>query len=218
MLLQFYLMLVPLLWSTKRHGKSVSVRGPCPGMIVGSAAELNGGRSPLGGPGPLGRPRYSPTNCGQITLRKCAAQALFTQLSMLLLLLRVWGAVDTVHIKMLSHITPVGVGPTPPTCTLAPRPAAGSNTPPPPVHSLAAPVSSPLLSPASTAAGRSQPLDDLVVSLSPLCRLAAAASRRLEDEGHGRVPERPGGRQGRHRPQGLGTLCSLPPARQPAAS
>lgn len=27
-----------------------------------------------------------------------------------------------------------------------PRPAAGSNTPPPPVHSLAAPVSSPLLS------------------------------------------------------------------------
>jgi hypothetical protein len=137
MLLQFYLMLVPLLWSTKRHGKSVSVRGPCPGMIVGSAAELNGGRSPLGG-------RWAARATPQPTAARsrCAAQALFTQLSMLLLL-RVWGAVDTVHIKMLSHITPVGVGPTPPTCTLAPRPAAGSNTPPPPVHSLAAPVSSP---------------------------------------------------------------------------
>lgn len=86
-------------------------------MIVGSAAELNAPvASPLGG-------RWAARATPQPTAARsrCAAQALFTQLSMLLLL-RVWGAVDTVHIKMLSHITPVGVGPTPPTCTL-PSPA-----------------------------------------------------------------------------------------------
>lgn len=55
--------------STKLHGKSVSVRGPCPGMIVGRVSRRaeRSGRLTVGGP--LGRPRYSPTNCGQITLR-----------------------------------------------------------------------------------------------------------------------------------------------------
>lgn len=144
------------------------------------------------------------------------------KLCCVLLLLRVSNAMDTVHIRMSSHITPVGPTPTAPTCTRprprspppSGRPSCGikTNTPPPPVHSLAAP--SPLLSSTATptpAGGSTSPTPS---PPPPLCIAAAASRLSREDEGHRRVPERPGARQGRHRSQGLGMLCSLPPARR----
>jgi hypothetical protein len=93
--------------------------------------------------------------------------------------------VDPVHIKRLSTITPGGSN----APHLHARPAAASNTPLP-----RRPVSS-----SSTA--QHQP------SLASLHCSALPGER---DEGRGRGPERPGGRQGRNRPQRLGT-CLLPP-------
>jgi hypothetical protein len=183
-------------------------------MIVGRVSRRaeRSGRLTVGGP--LGRPRYSPTNCGQITLRSAGP---------------LYPAVHDDAAAATAAAQSVGRLGHGPHQDAEPHNSGGcgSNAPhlhagPPPRRGIKYAASARplprrprLLSPASTAAGSSQPLDDLVVSLSPLCRLAAAASRRREDEGHGRVPERPGGRQGRHRPQGLGTLCSLPPASPP---
>ena len=98
------------------------------------------------------------------------------------------------------------MGPTPPTCKRAHQPrAAGSNTPPPSVHSLAAP--SPPLSPHFTSSSSATPPHPCLAGRCCLLLLPARGGR---DEGHRRVPERPGGRQGRHRPQGIGTCSSLP--------
>ena len=95
-----------------------------------------------------------------------------------------------------------------PTCTRAHQAspaAAGSNTPPPSVHSPAAP--SPPLSPHFTSSSSATPPHPCLAGRCCLLLLPARGGR---DEGHRRVPERPGGRQGRHRPQGIGTCSSLP--------
>lgn len=104
---------------------------------------------------------------------------------------------DPVHTKRLNSITPGGSNAPPPARGPRNRPAPGSNTPPPSVHSLAAPSPSFFLL-----------LHDHSAAASDCCTGVAEGRH----EGHRRVPERPGARQGRHRHQGLGTCLPLLPS------